>query len=274
MRSAILVAALLRSLHDGRMRPGLLKEGLPPGRRAKAEAHLGPAPSTEGEEATVWYFAFGSNINKKVFQGRRMISPAESVPAVLPGWRLEFSQPGLPYAEPAFAAVERRQEGSDDGGACPLDVHGVAHRITPSQWAYVLETEGGSGGKEDHAYQVVEATAEAYDGRALGVVTLSVSPRVKARLQVRLLACCRPGRCSACRTPLGRREARTPLACCFLEGSVHLSVDFTGLHRPIHTHTGPPRAALAAVPEPDPGRRPGLRPDPGVPGMAGLPAAV
>jgi hypothetical protein len=117
-----------------------------------------------------------------------MISPAESVPAVLPGWRLEFSQPGLPYAEPAFAAVERQPE-ADGGGERQLDVHGVAHRITPSQWAYVLETEGGSGGKEDHAYQVVEARAESYDGRELGVVTLSVSPRVKARLQVGLWFC-------------------------------------------------------------------------------------
>jgi hypothetical protein len=49
----------------------------------------------------------------------------------------------------------------------------------------VLETEGGSGGKEDHAYHVVEALAVAYDGRQLpGVLTLTVSPNVKARLKV------------------------------------------------------------------------------------------
>lgn len=156
----------------------------------QAEAHLGPAPNADGEEANVWYFAFGSNINKKVFEGRRRISPAESVPAVLPGWRLEFSQPGLPYAEPAFAAVEPQPEEVEDaaassGGARQPDVHGVAHRITPSQWAYVLETEGGSGGKEDHAYKVVEATAVDYSGRELVVLTLTVSPKIKARLQGR-----------------------------------------------------------------------------------------
>ena len=52
------------------------------------------------------YFAYGSNMHKSVFQGRRMIKPAESLPAMLPGWRLTFNQPGLPYSEPAFAAVE------------------------------------------------------------------------------------------------------------------------------------------------------------------------
>ena len=34
------------------------------------------------------------------------------------------------------------------------DVHGVLHRITPSEWAYVLETEGGSNNQsEEHGYK-------------------------------------------------------------------------------------------------------------------------
>ena len=86
-------------------------------------------------------------VRRKVFEGRRMIKPAESVPAVVPGWALHFSQPGLPYAEPAFAAVEPQQaagahangsgsgasgSGTGGGGTRP-DVNGVLHRITPSQ---------------------------------------------------------------------------------------------------------------------------------------------
>lgn len=103
-----------------------------PHRRSNAEAHFRPAPAeVDGEEATIWYFAFGSNINKKVFEGRRRIKPADSLPAVLPGWRLEFNQPGLPYTEPAFAAVERQPEASN--GEKQMDVHGIAHRITPTQ---------------------------------------------------------------------------------------------------------------------------------------------
>ena len=63
---------------------------------------------------------------------------------------------------------------------------GVAHRITPSQWRYVLETEGASGQGDDHGYSVVSAAAVTYDGRQLPVLTLTVPPKIKARLQVRL----------------------------------------------------------------------------------------
>lgn len=172
----------------------------------QAEAHLGPAPAgeKEGEQATVWYFAYGSNMNKKVFSGRRMIKPAASLPAVLPGWQLTFSQPGLPYAEPGFAAVERQPavaaagatNGDGGSGAAPPqqaqqqqqrrpDVHGVLHRITPSQWAYVLETEGASKeDSDDGGYAVVTTTAVTYDGQEVqGVKTLTVPARIKERLQ-------------------------------------------------------------------------------------------
>lgn len=246
----------------------------------QAEAHLGPAPTGQdsGEQATVWYFAYGepassfcreplagwpcpgcllpalfpprllavtpvaaahlhrllaqsacaqlriinvasrcarsiiavaslapalagSNMNKKVFSGRRMIKPAASLPAVLPGWRLTFSQPGLPYAEPGFAAVERQPAAAGDGDGAQgdgapqraqqqqrqrPDVHGVLHHITESQWRYVLETEGASQeGNDDGGYAVVTATAVAYDGHEVpGVKTLTVPARVKHRLRV------------------------------------------------------------------------------------------
>jgi hypothetical protein len=161
----------------------------------EAEAHLGPAPSTDGEEATVNYFAYGSNLHKSVFEGRRRIKPADSTPAVLPGWKLTFAQPGLPYSEPCFAAVEPAAEvaSSSNGGngsngssssSSQPDCHGVVHRITPSQWRYVLETEGASGeDNEDHGYRVVQATATCYDGKQLPVVTLTVPPKINARLQ-------------------------------------------------------------------------------------------
>lgn len=75
------------------------------------------------------YFAFGSNLNKSVFEGRRRITPADSLPAVLPGWKLTFAQPGLPYSEPCFAAVEPAEEaanssGSGSGSSAPPDCHG------------------------------------------------------------------------------------------------------------------------------------------------------
>ena len=80
-----------------------------------------------------------------------MIKPAKSLPAVLPGWQLRFTQPGLPYREPCFAAVEpcpppaadaaangaSSSSGAGEDGGWP-DCHGVAHLITPSQWVSLI----------------------------------------------------------------------------------------------------------------------------------------
>ena len=52
--------------------------------------------------------------------------------------------------------------------------------------AYVLETEGASGQSDDHGYAVVELPAVAYDGQHLTVQTLTVLPKIKARLKVRV----------------------------------------------------------------------------------------
>jgi len=176
-------------------------------------------------------FAYGSNINKKVFEGRRMIKPAESLPAVLPGWRLEFSQPGLPYSEPAFAAVDRQPEagsnssgngsGSSNGssGAWP-DVHGVLHRITPSQFRYVLETEGASEqSSEDSGYAVVEAKAVTYNGQEVVAKTLTVPAKLKARMMVRVAGLCvevlrGEGRSRSARQPHHCQAPACPVALC------------------------------------------------------------
>lgn len=59
-----------------------------------------------GEPADIWYFAYGSNMCDEVFRVRRMVTAAESVPARLPGYRLAFTLPALPFREPAMASVE------------------------------------------------------------------------------------------------------------------------------------------------------------------------
>jgi len=106
-----------------------------------------------------------------------MISPAESVPAVLPGYRLSFNQPGLPYREPGFATVEV----GTDGGA---EVHGVAHRMTPTEWAYYKESEGNAG-QSDHGYGVINVTLRAYDGREIHGYTLMTQPKTVLLLKGR-----------------------------------------------------------------------------------------
>lgn len=124
----------------------------------------------------MWCFAYGSNMNKAVLQGRRMIKPAESVAAICPGYKLSFQQPGLPYREPGFATVEPL--GPEGGQVC----HGVAHRITPTEWRYYLETEGAAG-QSDHGYGVIDVTLEAYDGRTIQAKTLQTQAKSIAWLR-------------------------------------------------------------------------------------------
>ena len=80
------------------------------------------------------YFAFGSNVNTKTFSAVRGIQPSAACPAVLPGYRLVFNVPGLPYFEPAFASVKRLIPGdvpaassstNDDLSRYERQVHGM-----------------------------------------------------------------------------------------------------------------------------------------------------
>lgn len=125
--------------------------------------------ATAEETPSVWVFAFGSNMKKSVLEGRRMIKPAESVPAVAPDYMLTFQQPGLPYREPGFATVEPLRD-----GARPC--HGVAHLMTPTQWEYYKESEGATG-LSDTGYAAVEVQLETYDGRKLTGYTLMTQPK-------------------------------------------------------------------------------------------------
>jgi hypothetical protein len=119
-------------------------------------------------------------MKRSVLEGRRMIKPAESVPAVLGGWQLTFTQPGLPYREPGFASVEPIED-----GAQAREVHGVAHRMTPAEWAYYMESEGAAG-QSDQGYGVEEVTLQTYDGRDMQAYTLRTQPKTVARLKGRL----------------------------------------------------------------------------------------
>lgn len=65
---------------------------------------LGLDPKTEsGKEDPVWYLAYGSNLNPKVFEGRRGIKPLEKRNVLVPGLELTFDLAGFPYIEPRFA---------------------------------------------------------------------------------------------------------------------------------------------------------------------------
>jgi hypothetical protein len=117
----------------------------------------------------VYYFAFGSNMAPSVLTGRRLVQPRQSLPCSVPTHRLSFGVQGMPYSEPGFATIveapqqeqqrqqprlkqSQRQQQQHQQPPC---VHGVLHRITRREWAYVKATEGV--GSKSIGYQVCGA---------------------------------------------------------------------------------------------------------------------
>ncbi|KAF9579229.1 hypothetical protein BGW38_004596 [Lunasporangiospora selenospora] len=144
----------------------------------KKENH---SPGTAVEEKTVWYLAYGSNMDPKVFTGRRKIHPIESRPVIVPEYWLSFDIGGLPYLEPCFASILKKDSSRIHERAYALEVHartlegrpfvwddrhpensypptlqGVAHRITLREWQLVIQSEGGWGYDLPTGYDQIE----------------------------------------------------------------------------------------------------------------------
>ena len=79
-----------------------------------------------------WNFAFGSNMD--VFtRRRRQLEPSRIAPGVAQGWELCFSLPGIPYIEPAFAALRPSSN---------VSTHGVCLELDKESWLRLLVSEG------------------------------------------------------------------------------------------------------------------------------------
>ncbi|EON65805.1 hypothetical protein W97_05044 [Coniosporium apollinis CBS 100218] len=86
--------------------------------------HPARAALPEQQRGTVLYLAYGSNLCHETFQGRRGIRPLSAINVQVPGLRLTFDLPGLPYAEPCFANSGRRdpaQPSAEDVGNSETD---------------------------------------------------------------------------------------------------------------------------------------------------------
>jgi len=125
------------------------------------------------EQERVWYFAYGANMNPSVLQGRRGVKPKESKPCIVPDMYLNFDYAGIPYWEPGFATVSRRDPRSPSEPA----VHGVVHYISAREFARIRRTEGGFG-YDGLGYGVEKVQAHCYDGSLLDVFTLVATPSV------------------------------------------------------------------------------------------------
>jgi gamma-glutamylcyclotransferase (GGCT)/AIG2-like uncharacterized protein YtfP len=83
--------------------------------------------------ARVWYFAYGSNMQRATFSGRRAIECSRVLAGRLTGWRLVFDKPPLAPIGESFANVV------PDPGA---EVLGALYEIAADDLAHIDLTEG------------------------------------------------------------------------------------------------------------------------------------
>lgn len=81
---------------------------------------------------SVFYFAYGSNMQRATFRGRRDVRPLSAVAARLPGWRLVLDKPPLLPMRQSFANVV-----PDAAAVC----WGVLYELTEDDHAHVELTE-------------------------------------------------------------------------------------------------------------------------------------
>ncbi|EXJ53574.1 uncharacterized protein A1O5_13141 [Cladophialophora psammophila CBS 110553] len=113
-----------------------------------------------GDDETVLYLGYGSNLSAETFRGKRGIRPVSQVNVLAPTLSLTFDLPGIPYSEPCFGNVRYRQETPQQEGnsTTAKDYHkdrwskglvGVVYEVTKSDYVHIIATEGGGAGYQD-----------------------------------------------------------------------------------------------------------------------------
>jgi cation transport regulator ChaC len=122
-------------------------------------------------ETTVWYFAYGSNLDPGTFLGRRRMRPLRAVVARLDGWVLCFDLP-IGKGERGVGNV-RPQPGER--------VFGVAYELEVAEAGRLDLTEGVPHG----AYRRVSVHVETAGGDSLAAFTYHSSRGVSGRMPSR-----------------------------------------------------------------------------------------
>ncbi|KAF9104527.1 hypothetical protein BGX27_010056 [Mortierella sp. AM989] len=180
--------------------------------------------STEATNATVptiWYLAYGSNMDPKVFTGRRKIQPIESKNVIVPGYWLSFDIAGIPYVEPCFASIlkinysrlhdynyalethDKTRFGQElvwdethpehPLRSYPPTLQGVIHKITLRDWELVIQSEGGWGHDVPTGYNQIKVdctiagTKESIAAHVLEARPLSVRSQCQPSLRYKNL---------------------------------------------------------------------------------------
>lgn len=112
---------------------------------------------TGDNAASVWYLAYGSNLNATKFLHDRQITPISQVNVEIPGWVLTLDSAGVPYSEPSFASMSVCSGRFVAGEKVPCLV-GIAYELTRDMYRKVIASEGGG-----IAYAEVEVRAKRID---------------------------------------------------------------------------------------------------------------
>ena len=107
-------------------------------------------------KALTWYFGYGSNMNRGIFEGRRGMRPIKAEPALLEDYRLCFNL-AIGPGERGVANLEAR------AGACTW---GVLYLITVEQSEHLDRTEG-----VPRAYRRVPVSAIVYSSEKIAAFT-------------------------------------------------------------------------------------------------------
>lgn len=143
------------------------------------------------EQPDVWYFAYGSNLNRRQVQERLGRVP-EARRALLAGWRLCFNKQG----RPTYANIVRSQGG---------EVWGVLYRCTATDLERMDRFEGVPAAH----YRRIAVQVETCEGECLTAVSYDACPERVTREQL-------PDRAYAMRILEGARESGLPEA--YIEG--------------------------------------------------------
>ncbi|KAF9971799.1 hypothetical protein BGZ73_005148 [Actinomortierella ambigua] len=163
------------------------------------------------DQDTVWYLAYGSNMDPSVLTGRRKITPIESVAVKVPDYWLSFDIAGVPFVEPCFGSIlkkdksrlddreyayevytrtrygtEFRWDPKNPEASYPPDLQGVIHRITVADWQQVIRTEGGWGHDIPTGYDMIDVECFPYStkGRDTTTNTIDFSRSVMAKVLI------------------------------------------------------------------------------------------
>ncbi|KAI8605264.1 hypothetical protein EDD21DRAFT_432748 [Dissophora ornata] len=148
----------------------------------------GDTATTIPTTPTIWYLAYGSNMDPKVFSGRRKIQPIESKPVIVPNYWLSFDIGGIPFVEPCFASILKMDKSRLNDKAYAREVfvrtqygreflwdetqqnhpmrsyppilQGVAHKITLRDWQLVIQSEGGWGHDVPTGYNQIDINCQ------------------------------------------------------------------------------------------------------------------